>query len=173
MARHEKAEPYDVQWHGTAYRGIGNAKLLERPLTGLLCSRQCPAGIILESCLNFKKWAADSASTVISGFHSPVEQECLRILLGGCASIILFPAREIDHLRIRREWRPALEQDRMLIITLADLHNRNMSRQDTEKRNRHIAELADHLVIPYATYGGQLQKLLTRAPNCATQIAGL
>lgn len=141
-------------------RCIGNTDLLRAELTGFLCSRKCPAGTILEVHDTCKNWAEDSSNTIVSGFHSPVEQECLRVLLRGQCNIIHFPAREIEHLRIRKVWRPALDQDRMFIMTLGSFKNRHMSRVETRQRNRLIAGLADTLYIPYATPGGFLDGLL-------------
>ena len=144
---------------GREFRSIGNSRLLDNSLTGFLCSRKCPAAKILEAHETCKAWASDPSKTIISGFHSPVEQECLRLLVQGKANIIYFPAREIEHLRIRREWRPALDQGRMLILTLASFRTRRMSTAETQKRNEIIAELAEDLFIPYATPGGQLALL--------------
>ncbi|MCF7855643.1 MAG: hypothetical protein K9N51_12650 [Candidatus Pacebacteria bacterium] len=79
------------------------------------------------------------------------------------ANIIYFPAREIDHLRIRKEWRPALQENRMLIITLESFKNRRMSANETEERNKRIAVLAQELYIPYATPSGQLAHLAVEA----------
>lgn len=137
---------------------IGNAELLDGTLTGLLCSRKCPADKILEAHERFKQWAADPEITVVSGFHSPVEQECLRLLLKGQAKIIVCPAREIEHFRIPVAWRPALEAGRMLVLSM--FHERRASSQTINRRNELVAELADELYIPYAQPGGHLSFLV-------------
>ena len=135
---------------------IGNADLLNRSKTGLLCSRKCPADKILEAYDQFKIWAADPEKTVISGFHSPVEKECLRLLLKGGAHIILCPARDIETMRISKEWKPALDTGRMLILSpftekRADVHS-------IDRRNQLVAALADTLIIPYSTSSGNLEQ---------------
>ncbi len=137
---------------------IGNAALFDDAMTGLLCSRKCPADTILEAHERFKQWAADPGMTVVSGFHSPVEQECLRLLLKGQAKIIVCPAREIEHFRIPAAWRPALEAERMLIISM--FKERRPSTQTINRRNEIVAELADELFIPYAQPGGHLSFLV-------------
>ena len=143
----------------TDYRCIGNTGLLKYPLTGFLCSRKCPAATILETHETVKKWANDPERTIVSGFHSPVEQECMRLLIRGKANIIYFPAREIDHLTIRKEWQHPLNNNRMLIITLASIKTKQMSSTETDKRNQQIAALSHELYIPYATPGGLLAGL--------------
>jgi len=143
-----------IQLNGQSVASIGNAELLKRPKTGLLCSRKCPADKILEAYETFKIWAADPERTVISGFHSPVEKECLRLLLKGQANIILCPAREIEHMRIPADWTSALGGDRMLI--LSPFAEKRADARTTAHRNQLIAGLADNLYIPHATPGGLL-----------------
>ena len=66
-----------IQANGQSFAAIGNADLLKRHKEGLLCSRKCPADKILEAYDRFKTWASDPKITVVSGFHSSVEKECL------------------------------------------------------------------------------------------------
>lgn len=143
-----------IQINGQPVAAIGNADLLNRPKTGLLCSRKCPADKILEAYEQFKVWAADPNTTVISGFHSPVEKECLRLLLKGNASIILCPAREIETMRLSKDWKNALDEDRMLI--LSPFTEKRADARTIDRRNHLVTDLADTLIIPYATPGGLL-----------------
>ena len=154
-----------INHKGENFAAIGNTILLRNDLTGFLCSRKCPAAKILEAHETCKAWASDPTKTIISGFHSPVEQECLRLLLQGRANIIYFPAREINHLRIRKEWRPALEANRMLIMTLESFTNRRMSRHETWQRNDFIVRLAESAYIPYAAADGQLADAIRLCAN--------
>ena len=143
-----------IQHNDQSVAAIGNADLLNRSKTGLLCSRKCPADKILEAYDQFKTWAADPEITVVSGFHSPVEKECLRQLLNGAASIILCPAREIEHLKVSKDWKSALAEDRMLILSL--FKGKRADTRTIDRRNRLVADLADELYIPYAALGGRL-----------------
>ncbi len=136
---------------------LGEKSLLDRRKQGLLCSRRCPAATILEAHDRFKLWAKDDSIAVISGFHSPVEKECLHLLLSGKAGIILCPAREIEHLRLRSEWKPAMDAGRMLI--LSPFTNRQPEAPTCDRRNRLVADLADNLYIPYAGTSGLLADL--------------
>jgi hypothetical protein len=51
-------------------------------MTALFCSARCPGSVILRAYDQAAQWR-DTGHCVISGFHSPVEKECLRILLRG------------------------------------------------------------------------------------------
>ncbi|MFA5192403.1 MAG: hypothetical protein WC740_16985, partial [Verrucomicrobiia bacterium] len=59
---------------------LGNLDLLALSKTALFCSARCPGHAILRTYDQAAKWR-DEGRCVISGFHSPVEKECLRILL--------------------------------------------------------------------------------------------
>src|SRR5262245_64385732 len=57
---------------------IGNQGLLSERKVGLFCSVRCPDDTTLrayDACLKLR----DEGITSISGFHSPVEKECLKI----------------------------------------------------------------------------------------------
>jgi predicted Rossmann fold nucleotide-binding protein DprA/Smf involved in DNA uptake len=142
---------------GQSFAALGNVALLDRPKTGLLCSRQCPADRILTAHAQFKGWSADPSATIVSGFHSPVEQECLRLLLQGRASIIHCPAREIATCRISKPWRTALDAGRMLM--LSPFVEKRATLNTINRRNRLIAELSDSLIIPHASPGGRLENV--------------
>ncbi len=146
----------NVTYKGQSLASLGNVALLDRSKTGLLCSRQCPADCILTAHTRFKRWAADPSLAIVSGFHSPVEQECLRLLLQGRASIIHCPAREIATCRISKPWRSALDAGRMLI--LSPFAEKRATLNTIHRRNRLVAELSDTLIIPHATPGGRLDR---------------
>ena len=75
--------------------GLGDLELLSKVKTGLFCSVRCPGDAILASYDAARK-LRDEGVTVISGFHSPVEKECLRILLRGKQPIIICLARAME-----------------------------------------------------------------------------
>lgn len=143
-----------IQMNGQPVAAIGNTALLNRRKTGFLCSRKCPADIILDAYDQFKVWAADSETTVISGFHSPVEKECLRLILKGKANIIPCPARKIDHMLISKEWKPALDTGRMLI--LSPFTEKRSDARTIDRRNHLVAALSETLYIPHAASAGKL-----------------
>ena len=59
---------------------IGNASILDADLTALFCSGQCPGDVILKMC-DLARAMRDAGVPVIGGFLSPMEKECLRLLL--------------------------------------------------------------------------------------------
>ena len=85
---------------------VGNLELLALAKTALFCSARCPGDAILRAYDQAAKWR-DAGRCIISGFHSPVEKECLRILLRGSQPIIICPARSLPK-RVPAEWKKPL-----------------------------------------------------------------
>src|SRR5947208_16948455 len=61
---------------------IDSRGILSKPMLAFFCSERCPGDLIVTAC-DLATKLRDAAVPVISGFHSPVEKECLRILLRG------------------------------------------------------------------------------------------
>lgn len=88
---------------------IGNKQILEHFKIAFLCSRKCPANIILKSY----DWAVEQREKgvcVISGFHSKIEKDVLHYLLKGNQPIILVLARGL-----KKRLEPELE-DRKSVV---------------------------------------------------------
>src|ERR1700722_7417750 len=79
--------------------GLGYLDLLALSITALFCSTSCPGTAILAAYDQAARWR-DVGRCIISGFHSPVEMECLRILLRGTQPVIICPARSLEDMRI-------------------------------------------------------------------------
>lgn len=132
---------HSIQYNGQTFSAIGNVELLQRHKLGLLCSRKCPADKILEAYEQFKSWAKNPQITVLSGFHSPLEKECLHLFLKGKANSIICPARSIERMRIPTDWLLALKNNRILI--LSSFSCKRADRQTSLERNNLIQKIAD------------------------------
>ena len=97
--------------------------------------------------------------TLISGFHSPVEKECLKILLEGTQPIIICPARSLRKMRIPTEWRPALESGRLVIVSRFEQSPRRADTSTARRRNELVAALSDQILIVYAEPGGAVERI--------------
>lgn len=149
---------------GTSLTTTGKSDLLSLPKTALFCSTRCPGDPILAACDQATRWR-EEGRCVISGFHSPVEQECLRILLAGKQPIIICPARALEGMRIPSPWRDGIAQGRILLLSLFPATNRRQTAALCRQRNEFAASLADELYIPYATPGGSLEQLLAKTTS--------
>lgn len=106
----------------------------------------------------------DEGVTVISGFHSPIEKECLRILLRGKQPVIICPARAIEAMRIPTESRAAFDAGRVLYLSPFSGPIMRDTKDSAARRNEFVAALADEAYIPHVSPGGQtarIAKMLT------------
>ena len=139
---------------------LGNFDLLALPKTALFCSAKCPGSVILPTYDQAAKWR-DTGRCVISGFHSPVEKECLHILLRGDAPVILCPARGML-LRLPAQWAITVASGRMLILSAFAATANRVTAELAARRNDFVAALADEVFIAHITAGGQLEGLARR-----------
>jgi predicted Rossmann fold nucleotide-binding protein DprA/Smf involved in DNA uptake len=137
---------------------IGNQGLLAERKVGLFCSVRCPDNATLRAYDACRK-LRDEGMTLISGFHSPVEKECLKILLQGTQPIIVCPARSVRKMRIPAEWRPALEGDRLLILSRFEQSPRRADSGSARRRNELVAALSDEVLIVHAEPGGGIERI--------------
>lgn len=138
---------------------VGNLDLLANYKTALFCSARTPGDALLRTFDTARRFRDDGV-TVISGFHSPIEKECLRILLRGRQPIIICPARAIETMRIPSECRPAFEAGRLLFLSRFIGQPRRVTRESALRRNELVAALADEACIAYAAPGGYTERIV-------------
>lgn len=134
----------------------GNLRLLEEPLTALFCSNRCPGDLILKT-YDLARAMRDAGIPVIGGFQTPMEQECLRLLLRGEQPVVIYPARGIEKMRIPRDWRPALDQGRLLILSPFPATARRPTVKLAAQRNDLVADLAARVFIAHAAPGSKTE----------------
>jgi predicted Rossmann fold nucleotide-binding protein DprA/Smf involved in DNA uptake len=154
----------------------GNLDLLyastHRPLFALFCSIQCPPAIILQT-YELTQALRDAGVTVLSGFHSPMEKECLNILLQGTQPVIFCPARSLQGIHLRKDWQQAQEQGRLLLLSPFTAEERRPTTNRAEERNSVIAALADILFVAHAARGGKTERFCRTVRSWGKQVLTL
>lgn len=128
---------------------LGNLDILQNNAVAVFCSNKCPGNIILKTH-DLMRQIRGKGNTVISGFHSAVERECLNILLKGREPVIICPARSIDKMRIKTEYKKPLEDGRLLIVSPFTGKEKRISSERALRRNYFVAAIATTVFIPYA-----------------------
>ncbi len=141
-----------------ALTAIGNLNILQNRSLAIFSSKKCPGSLIIKT-YDFMKELTGSDITVISGFHSPMESECLNILLRGKQSVIISPARSIEGMRIKSEYKTPLEEGRLLFLSPFDIKQNRISSGQADKRNQFVAAISDELLVPYAEPDGKTEAL--------------
>jgi predicted Rossmann fold nucleotide-binding protein DprA/Smf involved in DNA uptake len=137
---------------------IGNLRLLETRLLAFFCSTRCPGNVILQ-IYDLVRVLRDTSVPVIGGFQSPVEKECLDLLLCGQQPIVACPARSIERMRLPAAWRTPLDEGRILVCSPYAALSRRPTAALAEQRNRFVAVLAHAVVVAHARSGSKSARL--------------
>lgn len=137
---------------------IGNMDILQNKTLAVFSSSKCPGKVILQT-YDLMKNIREAGITVISGFHSPMEGECLNILLKGKQPIIFCPARSIKGMRIKPEYKKPLDEGRLLVLSPFAEKEKRISSERALERNRFIAAIGDSIFIPYAAPNSKTEQL--------------
>jgi predicted Rossmann fold nucleotide-binding protein DprA/Smf involved in DNA uptake len=101
----------------------------------------------------------DSGISVISGFHSPMEKECLDLLLRGRQPVVICPARNIEQIRLPADWRTPIAEGRMLILSPFGAPHCRPTATLAEQRNCFVSTLASAVVIAHAPAASKVDRL--------------
>lgn len=141
---------------------LGSLELLALPKTALFCSSRCPGGAILSAYDQAQRWR-DEGRCVIGGFQSPIEKECLKILLRGRQPIIICPARSIENMRLSKTWREDIDNSRLLLLSAFPQNIRRPTAAFADRRNQLVVALADEIAFFHITPGGKTARLFEQA----------
>jgi len=137
---------------------LGNLDLLRNETLALFCSARCPGSLILKF-YDALRALRDERQTIISGFHSPLEQEGLLSLMQGQSGIIICPARSIDTMRVPVVWHQVLSDEHLLVLSPFAEHEERITARLATRRNEFVAAIADRVLIVYAEPSGRTAKL--------------
>lgn len=100
----------------TNLHGLGDRTILRHRCVGLICSVQCPGSVVIKTFDAIRE-LRDLGITVVGGFHSPMEKECLEFLLRGEQPVIIVPAIGLTRSRLTEPWRKAIDDGRLLLLS--------------------------------------------------------
>ena len=145
-------------------RGVGDAVVMSNQQIiitkklALFSSQKVPGTLILKT-YDIVAALRDAGVTVIGGFHSHMEKECLKILLRGIQPIMICPARSIKGYRDPVAWKKPIQQGQLTLLSNFPDNNRRVTAETAEQRNRFVIDQADAIFIPYAAPGGMTEGL--------------
>jgi len=164
--------PYDVRpiedSCGRRFHCAGHAALLDEPLLGLIASRECPGHVLLGTLERVPAWVA-AGRVLVSGFHSPLEQQVLRSLLRRDGRAVKVLARGMSRYRPSPDERAALAAGRLLVLTAFPPAVQRITRDNALARNRLVASLATELCVPYLTDNSPLAEIARLAAPASSQ----
>ncbi len=137
---------------------FGDPGILKARKLALFCSVKCPGDPILQT-YDLARSLRDAGVNVIGGFQSPIEKDCLELLLRGTQPVIMCPARSFHTMRLPSAWKTAVAQGRLLLLSPFEERFRRPTTALADKRNEFVASLADEVLFAYAEPGGKLEAL--------------
>lgn len=137
---------------------LGNRDLLRQQAVALFCSVKCPGNLILKT-YDLVRELRDAGVAVISGFHSPMEKECLDLLLRGTQPVIACPARRLSTTRLPAYLRSAVSEGRLLMLSPFGGRVKRPTEATASFRNAFVAALADKVFVAYAAQRSKTENL--------------
>lgn len=123
---------------------LGNNELLKKRKVGFLASRKISTLSILPTLDWAMKVSKQKDIAIVSGFHSKMERDVLKILLQGKCGIIIVLARGMYH-KLPKQYEEAMSQNRLLIISHEKGSVTRVSETTAHKRNDYVKEIADEM----------------------------
>ena len=145
-------------------RAIGASEILNLEHTALFCSVRCPGDLILKT-YDLARAMREAKTPVIGGFQTPMEKECLRLLLRGNQPVVVCPARSIDNMRVPRAWRPAIAERRLLVLSPFPPSQHRPTVTLAAQRNDLVVTLASRVFIAYAARAGKTEELARKVAD--------
>jgi predicted Rossmann fold nucleotide-binding protein DprA/Smf involved in DNA uptake len=142
---------------------VGDPTMLNRTLVGIISARQIDSDLPLKTLQLLKQLALLKEACFISGWHSPLEQEALRIIVAQGASIIFCVAKSLNRFVPPVEIKHRVSQGGALLLTHCSPKAKRISREASIRRNELIVGLAKVLLVLSAPDGSASLKLANSA----------
>ncbi|MCM2357836.1 MAG: hypothetical protein NDI77_06785 [Geobacteraceae bacterium] len=134
--------------------------MLDKPLTAFFASRQC-SGAAIRAAMAWAIEQARSKSPVISGFHSPLEQSVLEVMLTAGAPCVMVIARKLEQAQLPPAWLHAVREGATAVVSM-DNTTRRLTTELAARRNDWVAERAARIVVAQASAEGNLMRRAMR-----------
>jgi predicted Rossmann fold nucleotide-binding protein DprA/Smf involved in DNA uptake len=145
----------DTWFHGRAPKlwGVGNPAILSGRLLGIISARQIDSDLALQSYQLLKQLAFSNDFSFVSGWHSPLEEDALRIVLAQEAPLVLCASKALDRFKPSRELESQLSKGKVLLLTHCGPKAKRISREASIRRNQLVVGLAAALLVLSAPEG--------------------
>jgi predicted Rossmann fold nucleotide-binding protein DprA/Smf involved in DNA uptake len=144
-----------------AIYALGNLSILKNKMVGLICSVKCPGSIVLKTFDLIRK-LRDAGVVMIGGFHSPMEKDCLDLLLGGPQPVVICMPKRLQNIHLGPA-RQAFSEGRLLVISRFGEDVRQASAKQAMERNDLVAALSQIVFVPHASPNGKTWTVVKRA----------
>ena len=123
---------------------LGNKELFNIKKIGFLASRKISTLSIIPTLDWAMQIREETDVAIVSGFHSRLERDVLKILLRGECGIIIVLARGM-YRKLPKQYEAVMAQNRLLIISYEKESVIRVSELSAHKRNRYVETLVDEM----------------------------
>jgi predicted Rossmann fold nucleotide-binding protein DprA/Smf involved in DNA uptake len=127
---------------------------MDLSLTAFFASRRC-SGQAVRAAMDWAVEQTRKKTPLIGGFHSPLEQSVLEIVLTAHAPAVIVIARQLQSARLPTAWREKIQSGTIAVVSM-DNTTRRLTAERAVRRNYWIATRAARIVVAEAAPGGSL-----------------
>jgi predicted Rossmann fold nucleotide-binding protein DprA/Smf involved in DNA uptake len=144
---------------------VGEPSILNGRLLGIVSARKIEPDLALKTSELVKELSSLEDIAFISGWHSPLEEEVLRILLTRPARIVFCLPKSLGRFTPSAEVKDLITQGQGLLLTHCSPNAKRISRDASLRRNQLVVALAKGLLVLSAPPGSASLKLAHLAIN--------
>ncbi len=137
---------------------VGDSFILDGKLLGIISARKTEPDLALKT-FELMRQLPSLEATFISGWHSPLEDETLRIILRQPSRIIFCLAKSLNKFIPSAEIADLVSNGRGLLLTHSSPKAKRISRDASLRRNQLVAGLSKGLLLLSAPSGSASLKL--------------
>lgn len=141
-------------------QGVGNIALLDFPLTAFFASRRC-SGRAIRTAMDWAVEQARDKTPIIGGFHSPLEQSVLEVMLTAHAPVVIVIARKLETARLPVAWCDAVQAGTAAVVSMEGATQR-LTAERAMRRNHWVATHATQIMVAEAAPDGGLAYCLAQ-----------
>lgn len=142
---------------------MGQSAILNGKLLGIISARKIDSDLALKTSQLLKQLAFLEDVSFISGWHSPLEEEALRILLVQPAPIIFCVPKSLYKFVPSAEVKNRISQGRALLLSHCSPKAKRITRDASVRRNQLVVSLAMAMLVLSAPEGSASLRLARTA----------
>jgi predicted Rossmann fold nucleotide-binding protein DprA/Smf involved in DNA uptake len=151
----------------------GEQRILNGSLLGIISARGVNPNLAAKSAELLEQLASLKEASFISGWHSPLEKEALRLLSANSAQIIFCVAKSLQKFVPPAEIANQVRRGQALLLTHCSPKAKRISREASLRRNELVVALAKALLVLSAPEGSSSLEFAKSALNCGKPVLTL
>lgn len=151
---------------------IGDPGMLGHRMTAVLCSRVCPATIVIEAQTAARSLAAAHVAET-GGFHSPLERRFMESATKMGSPVVQVCGRDIRRLSLTLVQRRLIDGGLLCLVSGIRASDRWTTRERALRRNLLAVALANVVLVIYAQPGGGAESAVHQAVSWGKTVLAL